>query len=172
VDAKAGEVVKADVVLPEPLAPGPPAPAASGDSPEPVGEFKSRYDEPVAVASPFWTARRVWGASVVGAGTVSLVVSGVFAAQAQSASNRAAELRGGSTTCTGSNCAALNNAYSSQASDATSSTVFLIGGLAAVVTGAVLFLWPTAAPSVPGAQKAFGPLVIPHGGGFQLQGEL
>ena len=162
----AGET--ATVNLEAPPAAAPLAPAPQDSLPGRVAPVPP--PEPAIDTQPFWTTRRDVGVGVAAAGVASLVLSGVFDAQAKSAANQAAALRGGSTAC-GSNCAALENAYSSQNSNATKSGAFLGVGIAAFAVGAAVFLWPTS-PSPSGSRTAIGPLVMPQGGGLQLQGEL
>jgi hypothetical protein len=161
----AGETATVNLEAPPPAAPL----AAVPQDSLPGRVAPAPPHEPGTDTQPsFWTTRRDVGVGVAAAGVASLVLSGVFDAQAKSAANQAAALRGDSTAC-GSNCAALENAYSSQNSNATRSGVFLIVGIGAVAAGAAIFLWPTS-PSA--SRTAVGPLLLPHGGGFQLQGEL
>lgn len=115
----------------------------------------------------FWNARRIIGAGAAALGVVSLVLSADFAAQSQSAANDAAALRGNSATC-GTNCAALENAYSSQGSYTTLNRVFLGVGLVGAAAGAVLFFWPTSSASA--KHTAIVPIVT--GSSLQLQGEF
>ena len=173
-DIVAGSTVRVNFIpaprpAPTPQLASPTAPMP--DAPSPPVADQSQPD----ATMPFWTGRRAWGASVTGVGAVSLLVSGVLAVKSHDAAATAAGLRAEGPTC-GSNpggglCASLNSAYSTQNSDATASQVFLVAGLVALVTGATLFLWPTSAtPS--GARTSIEPFTMPHGGGFQLRGDL
>ncbi len=163
VSASAGTVSMADVhVDPAPVATAPPvlepSPAPMPASPE--------IDHVQSPPTRWWTTRRWIGVAVTGAGVLSFVASGAFAADASSAQDQAASLRAGQATCSTS-CSALENAYSRQDSDATLSRVFLGGGIAGVAVGAALILWPDARTP---AQAQFVPAVTPHGGGLHLQG--
>jgi hypothetical protein len=166
----AGEVTHVTLVEPPPE-PGPAWTAvqrtAAITSPSPPPE----RDELTGRQPSFWTARRDAGVGVAAVGVVSLVLSGVFDARSASAANRAAAIRGGSTTC-GNDCPALEDAYRSENSDTTWSRVFLSVGIAAAAAGAVLFLWPTSSSPPSASRTALGPVVMPQGGGVQLRGEF
>lgn len=173
-DVVAGSTVRVNFIpaprpAPTPRLASPTAPMPDAPSPPAADQLSP------SPATSFWTGRRLWGASVAGAGAVSLLVSGVFAVKSHDAATSAAGLRASNTTCgsspSGGICTALNNAYNTQNSDATVSQVFLAAGLVAVVTGATLFLWPTS-PTPSGARTAIDPFMMPHGGGFQLRGDL
>ena len=129
---------------------------------------------PPSSGTPFWTARRSLGVAVGGAGVVSLGVAAFFFTQVDSDKNKASAITSGASrsACAGSSpagpCAALEGAYSSQRTDANWTLAFLGLGSAALVTGAVLWFWPSPASSAP----TVGPLIVPRGAGLALRGDL
>jgi tetratricopeptide (TPR) repeat protein len=179
VQAPAGDLVLAKLPI-EPAAPVPP--------PEPSASSTAAFVAPVATVAPvpaaprlpelappptrpFWSVRKELGAGIVAAGVVSSAAGVYFYAQATDAQNRANSARAGlsPSSCGGPTqpqaCAAANDAWSTQATDATLNYVFLGVGVAAVVAGAAMFLWPESSASV-----AIGPVVSSRGGGLHLRG--
>jgi hypothetical protein len=129
---------------------------------------------PSTAGTPFWTTRRSLGVAFGSAGVVSLGVAAFFFTQVDSDKNTASALTSGASrsACAGSSpastCAALEDAYSSQRTNANFTLAFLGLGSAALVTGAVLWFWPSPASSAP----TVGPLVVPRGAGLALRGDL
>jgi hypothetical protein len=172
VDAKAGVVVEVNAFVAHPV------PAASMAS-----DVSSRPAEPPppgpAALSPappssgvFWNPRRLAGASVAGAGVVSLIVGGGFFALASSDEHRATAAAAGlgPSGCSGpsraSACSAQDMAVASERTDGTISRVAIGAGIAAVVAGAVLAVWPSASTR----DVAIAPVIHANGGGLAFQG--
>jgi hypothetical protein len=129
---------------------------------------------PDSTLTPFWSARRTVGVVVAGAGVASLVASGILQAASSHQRDQAASIRTtlGPSSCYGpspsASCASLNDAFAAQDRDENLSRVFLGAGIAGVALGAVIVLWPQAAP----ARTALVPFPVRQGAGLQLQGEL
>jgi hypothetical protein len=182
VDAPAGAVSRLSFdagPAPEPAAP----PAAVGAAPiaPPVAPLPPPLPAPVPdptvrdEASPktFWTPTRTWGAVLGGAGLVAIGAGTVFAVQNKDDSDRANSLSAqlGPTGCasaSASTCADLQSARSDQSRDFALAATFVGVGVAAVGTAAVLFLWPAGQHSA----VAMSPMLWPHAGGLQVQGDL
>jgi hypothetical protein len=175
VEAQAGHIVTAKLSI-EPAAPVPPPqpstlPAAAVMAPV----LKTQYipESPPPQKRPFWSVRREVGAGIVAAGVVSTVVGVYFFTQAMDAQNRANAARAGlapwscSVAVQPPACAVVNDAWSTQRTDATLNYVFLGVGIASVVAGAAMFLWPQSSSSV-----AIGPSVTSRGGGLHLRAEF
>jgi hypothetical protein len=141
-----------------------------------VDSFLDRHPSPapqvdqavVPPRPPYWNARRVVGAGVVGAGIVSFVLYAVFRAQADSDASRAAGIKGAGASCSGSRCTDLEDAYSAQDRDASIGNAFLGMGIGAAVVGAGIILWPSPSP----ARVSFVPTIHPHGMAMGLGGEF
>jgi len=151
----------------------PPAPAAAPTSaPEAIPPAAEQPRAPVD-GSTFWTGRRVWGVGFAGAGAVSIGLGAFFAVQAQNSANRATSILGGlaPTACASSQsaqCQQLQSAHDDQSRDHTLNLVFVTVGVAAMVAGAALFLWPQSSPS----KTAIVPVFAPQGAGLQLRGDF
>jgi len=137
----------------------------------------------VAPASPagFWSPRRSIGVVVGGVGVALLGAGTVIGLSGQSAADRASNLRAGIASSQGSadacarspsfaECSALEEAYSEQSRDRSLSFVFVGAGAAAVLTGAVLVLWPDAGGA--SERVALVPEASVRGGGLHLVGEF
>jgi hypothetical protein len=130
----------------------------------------------MAIRTPFWSTRRTVGVVIAGAGVASLVASGVFQVTSSHQRDQAAAIGGmlGPSSCYGpspsapTSCASLNDAFAAQNRDEDLSRVFLAAGIAGVALGAVIVLWPQAAP----ARTAIVPVPMRQGAGLQLEGEL
>jgi hypothetical protein len=96
--------------------------------------------EAAAGARPWWTTRRWIGVAAVGVGVVSFVLDGIFYGQAKNAPD-----------------APTHNTYAAL-------TIATVGvGALGVAGGALLVLWPDAAPKtslVPVVSPAFGGLLL------------
>jgi tetratricopeptide (TPR) repeat protein len=174
VEAQAGRVVTAKLPL-EPPAPAlaPQPSAASMPLTTPALKAPPIAESPSSPKRPFWSVRRELGVGLVAAGLVSTAAGVYFFTQAMDAENRANAARGGLApwSCSGPAqppaCAVANDAWSAQSTDATLNYVFLGVGVASVVAGAALFLWPDSSASV-----AVAPSVTPHGGGLHFRAEF
>ncbi len=150
VDAKAGVVVEANAFVAHPS----PTPAMTSAVPSPtappsaVSPAAPAPDGPAA--GEFWSPRRIVGASVLGAGAASVIVGGVFFALASSDEHRATAAAAGlgPSDCSGVSpaaaCAAQDTAVASERTDGTISRIAIGAGIAAVVVGAVVAMWPSA----------------------------
>jgi hypothetical protein len=144
-------------------------------SPLRVAEPPAADIPPPAQSGEFWTARRVWGMTLVGAAAASLAASGGFAAQGNSDADKASSLRGSITsagaTCYGNaanaQCSSLASTRDAEDRDRTFSEVFLGIGLAAAAVGATLTLWPDATHS---HGVSFAPTVEPRLVGLHAEG--
>jgi hypothetical protein len=162
--AAAGTVVIADLHF-DPVSPAQTAPPSTAAATSPMPPAPGT-DSVQPAPARWWNARRWIGVAAGGVGVLSLAASGAFAADASSARDQAASLRAGQASCSTS-CAALEDAYSRQDTDATLSRVFLGVGLAGVAAGAALILWPDPHPA---ATVAVVPVTTPRSGSLQLQG--
>jgi hypothetical protein len=157
---------------PPTLASTPPGNAASVDGQPPPGPPADGSAPP----APFWSTRRTVGVVIAGAGAGSLVASALFQVASSHQRDQAASLGAtlGPSGCTGptasamATCASLNDAFAAQDRDEDLSRVFLATGIAGVALGAVVVLWPQAAP----ARTALVPFTVRQGAGLQLEGEL
>lgn len=174
VDAVPNMVVTADVrvVDDQPIA----SPSASATIPAPVAPHPvAQHDvAPPVAPPPSWNERRGVGAALGGVGVVSLGIAAFFFTQVENDKSVARAIASGASpsACTGSApsnpCVSLENAYASQREDANRALVFLGSGSAALVTGAALWFWPESTSST----RAVGPLIVPHGAGVEIRGQL
>jgi hypothetical protein len=148
----------------------PPSSAATVDGQPPPGP-PADWSAPPA---PFWSTRRTVGVVIAGAGAASLVASAIFQVASSHQRDQAASIGGklGPSGCYGpsvmATCASLNDAFAAQDRDEDLSRVFLATGIAGVALGAVVVLWPQAAP----ARTALVPFTVRQGAGLQVEGEL
>jgi hypothetical protein len=171
--AGVGSVVTADFT--QAGTPATSAPSTSSAATEPPLSPQPHDVAPPSAGGSFWTPTRTAGVVVAGAGVASLVVGFVFAGQASTASDRASSLAasigpsGCASMASSQSCTDLQAAHDDQSRDHTLNLVFVGVGAAAIVGGAVLFLWPRA--SSPKA-AALVPMVSPQSGGMMLRGEF
>jgi hypothetical protein len=172
VEARAGILVVASLPIePAVTAPGSSPPAVAVV--EPVVTTARAGEGSAFERYPFWNVRREIGAAAMVAGVASAVVGVYFYTQAIDAQNRAnaAHAGLGPSSCVGSTqpqaCAAANDAWSTQSTDAALNYVFLGVGAASLVTGIAMIAWPESRSSL-----AIAPVFTPVGGGLHLRGEF
>lgn len=173
VDAPKGTVVTAEVTIAEPAPPAPPIPVALPAT-EPVSPTNPAAGPSDAIAPSFWTTRRKVGVVVGGVGVAAVVVGEVFRGEMLHAENSVKSLsQGQSTSSCSSNttgaCASIAHSLNSQQQDATAAAAFWIAGGAAILTGAVLVVWPDHATS---SSASIQPMAGPGGGGLLVRGEF
>ncbi len=174
VDAKAGVVVEVNALVARPASAPPMVSEVSSRpaEPPPPGPAAPSPDQPSSGA--FWNPRRLAGVSVAGAGVVSLILGGGFFALAASDERRAMAAASGlgPSGCSGPSrppaCSAQDMAVASERTDGTISRVAIGAGIAAVVAGAVMAVWPSASTR----DVAIAPVIHSNGGGLALQGEF
>ncbi len=174
VDAKAGVVVEANAFV----ARASPAPSMMSTlssppaAPPTPGAAALPADTPSS--GTFWNPRRLVGVGVAGAGVVSLVVGGVFFAVASSDEHRATAAASGlgPSGCSGASrppaCSSQDMAVASERTDGTISRVAIGAGIAAVVAGAMVAVWPSASTR----DVAIAPAINSNGGSLALEGKF
>jgi hypothetical protein len=143
VDAKAGVVVNAEVLVrPASL---PPAAVARAEAPS-VAPVDDHALEPRSPS--FWSSRRIVGTVAVAAGLASVAVGAVYFGAAVRDENRATSAAAalGPSSCLGAAqpaaCAAFNDATSAEWADGQTSRALVGIGAVAAVIGAALVFWP------------------------------
>jgi hypothetical protein len=172
VDAQAGHLVRAKLSLeaPAPARPPQPSMASTAVVAPPVLTTPRTTESPPAQERPFWNVRREIGTSLLVEGLVSTGVGLYFFTQATDAQNRADAARAGLApwSCSGPSqppaCGVANDAWSAQSTDATLNYVFLGVGVASLVAGVAMVLWPESSASV-----GIRPSVTPRGAGLHLR---
>lgn len=150
---------KAEAVAIPPLTRKPDASVATGD--ETGIEPTDRPGKPVAPRS---RTRLYTAVGAGGVGVVALGVGVVFGAKARSTYGEATALCGDDLLCNSENYPRSRELVSDARSTATLSTVLVIGGVAAIAAGAVVYL------TVPRAAERATARLVPviHGGGTGL----
>jgi hypothetical protein len=159
----------------------PPAPASPPLAPSAstarvdAQPLPSPVQDSAATQTPFWSTRRTVGVVIAGAGAASLVASAIFQVASSHQRDQAASIGGmlgpsgcyGSTPSTMATCGSLSDAFAAQDRDEDLSRGFLAAGIAGVVLGAVVVLWPQG-PS----RTALVPFPVRQGAGLQVEGQL
>jgi hypothetical protein len=178
VNVAEGALVDADVTIAAasespPVVQVPISEPAGGSTGRPIGGPEARMQN--GAEPGFWSTRRALGAVLGGVGAVSLGVGIALQIVRSSDASSAASIRAtlppgacGGTGGGGSQCQALDSAYSAQTRDADLSTATLIGGGVALAAGAALFLWPRSKA----LQVSAVPQVSPRFVGLELRGGL
>ncbi|MGH7296823.1 MAG: hypothetical protein ACRELB_17930, partial [Polyangiaceae bacterium] len=183
VEAKPGQVSSIELAIapapaPPPLTAGTSLviPPATDSIPPPGAPAAGESDTAQPTPSSFWNTRREVGVAVGAAGVLALGASAFFYSQRQSEGNRANSLASGlssSGACASASppasCGALQNAHDAENRDNAWREAFLGIGAAAIVGGAVMFLWPSHTTV---SRTAIVPFFSPNGGGVQLRQEL
>jgi hypothetical protein len=185
IDAVAGtrQTLRIGLVAP-PAASQPAAPAPSAPPSTPPASTASVDGQPLpspgadstAIQTPFFSTRRTIGVAIAGAGAASLVASAIFQVESSHQRDQAASIGGklGPSGCYGptpsgmATCGSLSDAFAAQDRNEDLSRGFLAAGIAGVVLGAVVVLWPQAGP----ARTAVVPFTVRQGAGLQVEGEL
>jgi hypothetical protein len=156
----AGTVVHVELVPQPPppvaVAPAPPVPPVA---PSAVPSLPPTPPSQPPPASTWWTGMHAAGVVIAGAGVVSMVVSGVFAAQSQSAGDSVTKQQ----PCVG-DCSGLEASASTEHSASVASWAFFGVGAAALAAGAVLVFLPS--------HRSIMPVASSNTVGLQLLGDF
>ncbi|MEJ7600867.1 MAG: hypothetical protein WKG01_23380 [Kofleriaceae bacterium] len=136
--------------------------ATTGAGPAPV------VPPPLGASDNRRRNRHLVGASIAGIGAVSVIAGGVFGYRARGQYQDAKGICGGSIdTCAPGRLAEAQGQVDDARSSATRSTVLIVAGGAAVITGAVLYM---TAPKLESRGVTFAPVVSDRGAGVALSG--